>query len=247
VLARGPWDPDQIDVTWRPDPFDPPDEATDAADVALDGLRRRGSPAHDGLAARLVDFETGPERLSLELEPARWALRLIPDGGAARSLSVLCTVRAADGSWLAGRRAQWVATWAGKWALGAGGSVEVDENPAHTLTRELLEEWSVEPERLRVEALLQLPGQSVLLVGQAWLADGATVVPDHEHDEFAWWPADPARWPPEADPALHHVATLVSTKAPPPGAADQSHKAPPPGTADQSHKAPPPGAADQPN
>ena len=43
---------------WRPEPFDPPGEATDAADVALDALRRRGSPSHDGLAARLVDFET---------------------------------------------------------------------------------------------------------------------------------------------------------------------------------------------
>jgi 8-oxo-dGTP diphosphatase len=209
LLARGPWDPDQVDVTWRTDPFEPPGEATDAADVALAALRRRGSPSHDGLAARLVGFDATPDRLSLELQPVRWALRLIPDGGA-RSLSILCAVRAADGSWLAGRRAEWVATWAGRWALGAGGSVEVDENPAHTMGRELLEEWSVEPERLRIEALLQIPGQSVLLVGQAWLADGATVVPDHEHDEFAWWPADPARWPAVADPALRHVAALVS-------------------------------------
>jgi 8-oxo-dGTP diphosphatase len=210
LLARGPWDPDQVVVSWRSDPFEPPGEATDAADVALAALRSRGSPSYDGLAARLVGFDATPDRLSLELQPARWALRLIPDGGA-RSLSILCTVRAADGSWLAGRRAEWVATWAGRWALGAGGSVEVDENPADTMGRELLEEWSVEPERLRIEALIQIPGQSVLVVGQAWLADGATVVPDHEHDEFAWWPEDPARWPAEADPALRHVATLVTS------------------------------------
>ncbi|HUA50231.1 MAG TPA: NUDIX domain-containing protein [Solirubrobacteraceae bacterium] len=210
VLARGPWDPDQVDVTWRPDAFDPPGEATDAADVALDALRRRGSPSHDGLAARLVDFEAGPGRLSLELQPARWALRLLPNG-AAQSLSILCAVRAADGSWLAGRRAEWLASWAGRWALGAGGSVEVDENPAATMGRELLEEWSVEPERLRIEALLLLPSEMVMLVGQAWLADGATVAPDDEHDEFAWWPSDPAQWPPESDPWLRRVATLVTT------------------------------------
>jgi ADP-ribose pyrophosphatase YjhB (NUDIX family) len=199
-----------VDVAWRRDPFEAPGEATEAADVALDALRQRGSPSHDGLAARLVDFETGPERLSLELQPARWALRLIPSG-AARSLSVLCMVRAADGRWLAGRRAQWLASWAGRWALGAGGSVEVDENPADTMGRELREEWSVEPEHMRVEALLLLPSELVLLVGQAWLPDGATVTPDHEHDEFAWWPREVGHWPGEADEPLRRLAALVTS------------------------------------
>jgi 8-oxo-dGTP diphosphatase len=198
-----------VAVAWRPDPFEPPGAATDAADVALDALRRRGSPSHDGFAARLVDFETAPGRLSLQLQPIRWALRLIPDG-AARSLSILCIVRDADGRWLAGRRAQWVASWAGRWALGAGGSVEVDENPADTMGRELREEWSVEPERLRIEAMIQLPSGLVLVVGEARLADGATVTPDHEHDEFAWWPADPERWPAEGDEPLRRLAQLVS-------------------------------------
>jgi 8-oxo-dGTP diphosphatase len=197
-----------VDVTWRSDPFEAPTEATEAADAALDALRQRGSPSHDGLAARLVDFDAASDRLSLELQPVRWALRLSPDD-AARSLSILCLVRAADGRWLAGRRAEWLASWAGRWGLGAGGSVELDENPADTMGRELLEEWSVEPERLRIEALLRLPSDMVLLVGQAWLADGATVVPDHEHDEFAWWPADPAQWPSEADPWLGRVAALT--------------------------------------
>ncbi len=50
----------------------------------------------------------------------------------------------------------------------------------------------------------------VLLVGQAWLADGATVTPDHEHDEFAWWPAEPSDWPAEAHEALRRVAALIS-------------------------------------
>ena len=138
----------------------------------------------------MIDFEATPDRLSLELQPVRWALRLLHDGGA-RSLSVLCTVRAADGRWLAGRRAPGWRRGLGAGRSGAGGSVEVDENPIDTMDRELREEWSVEPERLRVEALLLLPSDMVLLVGQAWLPAGAAVTPDHEHDEFAWWPPEP--------------------------------------------------------
>ncbi len=125
-------------------------------------------------------------------------------------MSVLCIVRAADGSWLAGRRAAWLASWAGRWALGAGGSVEVDENPADTLGRELHEEWSVVPQSLCVEALVRLPSDVVLLVGQAWLAEGAEVTPDHEHDEFAWWPPDVNEWPEEADEPLRRMAALLA-------------------------------------
>jgi ADP-ribose pyrophosphatase YjhB (NUDIX family) len=209
ILARGPWDPAAVEVCWRHDEFEPPRDATEAADVALESLRRRGSPSHDGLAARLAGFDAAPERLRLELQPVRWAVRLIAER-ASQSLSVLCLVRAADGSWLAGRRADWLATWAGRWALGAGGSVEVDENPAGAMRRELREEWSVEPERLSIEALIVLPSELVLLVGQAWLSDGATVVPDHEHDEFAWWPADVERWPAEADEPLRRMGTMLA-------------------------------------
>jgi 8-oxo-dGTP diphosphatase len=208
IIARGPWDPAEVSVRWRSDPFEPSPSVTEAADVALDALRRRGSPSHDGLAARLVDFDAGDRSLSLELQPARWALRLVPEH-AACSLSALCLVRAADGSWLAGRRAGWLASWAGRWALGAGGSVEVDENPAHTMGRELREEWSVEAERMRVEALVLLPSELVLLIGQAWLPEGANVVPDHEHDTFAWWPPEIERWPAEADEPLRRMATLL--------------------------------------
>ena len=195
-------------MSWRDDPFEPDQSAIDAADKALYGLRARGSPSYDGLAARLADFDAGTARLSLELQPARWSLRLIPSG-AVQSMAVLCVVRAADGSWLAGRRASWLASWAGRWALGAGGSVEIDENPTDAMARELREEWSVEPERMSIEALLRLPSDVVVLVGQAWLADGASVTPDAEHDEFAWWPADVERWPPEADEPLRRVAALL--------------------------------------
>jgi 8-oxo-dGTP diphosphatase len=209
LLARGPWAPDQVDVSWLQEPFEPDAAATAAADEAVSELRDRGSPSHDGLAGRLVSFEAGRDRLALELQPARWALRLTSDD-AAQSLSVLCLVRAADGRWLAGLRAAWLASWTGRWALGAAGSVEVGENPAETLARELHEEWSVQAERLTVEALVRLPSRIVHVIGQAWLAEGATVSPNNEHDEFAWWPADVGQWPTVADEPLRRLATLLS-------------------------------------
>jgi 8-oxo-dGTP diphosphatase len=208
LLARGPWDPAQIEVSWLPHPFQPELSEIDAADIELDGLRRRGSPSHDGLAGRLAGYEVRDSRLRLELQPARWALRLIPEN-AAGSLAAMLVVRDAEGRWLAGRRASWLASWAGRWALGAGGAVEVDENPTDTMTRELEEEWSVQAERIRIEALVMLPSGVALLVGQAWLAPGATVTNDHEHDEFAWWPADVAEWPPEADEPLRRMAQML--------------------------------------
>ncbi len=208
ILARGPWSPEQLSVEWRAEAFQPGAGQTEAADSALDALRERGSPSHDGLAARLAGFQARPDELSLDLQPARWALRLDPTR-AAGSLSALCLVRGDDGSWLAGRRAQWLASWAGRWALGAGGSVEVGENPADTLSRELEEEWSVAARSLRVEALIKLPNEAVLLVGQAWLPEGAAVTPDDEHDEFAWWPADVTQWPSYADEPLRRIASLL--------------------------------------
>ncbi len=209
LLARGPWDPAQVAASWRSDRYEPTASAVEAADVALGALRDRGSPSHDGFAGRLASFAVDGDKLILELQPARWALRLTGSEAAA-SLSVLCVVRAEDGRWLAGRRASWLASWAGRWALGAGGSVEVDENPTESMRRELHEEWSVEPERMQVEALVRLPSGMVLLVGQAWLAAGVKVVPDHEHDEFAWWPTEVERWPPEADEPLRRIGTLLS-------------------------------------
>jgi len=211
ILARGPWERGQVAVQWRDDSFEPAPEQTADADRAIAALEDRGSPAHDGLAARLAAFEATDGELRMTLQPMRWAVRLGQD--AAASLSVLCVARDADGRWLAGRRAPWVATWAGRWALGAGGAVEVGENPAHTLARELEEEWSVLPERLAVEALVCLPNRMAMLVGQAWLAEGAAVTPDHEHDAHAWWPADPAQWPAEADATLRRMATLLEARA----------------------------------
>jgi len=208
ILARGPWEQGRVAVRWRDDSFEPDADQSAAADRAIAELEDRGSPAHDGLAARLCAFEADGDALKLTLQPMRWSLRLGDD--AAGSMSVLCVARDTSGRWLAGRRAPWVATWAGRWALGAGGSVEVGEDPVDALTRELEEEWSVIPDRFAVEALVALPTGMVMLVGQAWLPEGARVERDAEHDAHAWWPAEPSAWPDEADPVLSRLATLLT-------------------------------------
>jgi 8-oxo-dGTP diphosphatase len=209
LLARGPWLPDEVEVHWSDDHYDPPPARAEAADAAIAALRDRGSPSHDGLSARLVAHEERHGRLTLHLQPLRWALRLV-EGDASLSVAALCITRSADGRWLAGRRARWLSSWPGRWALGAGGAVDVGENPVDTLTRELDEEWSVAPERVQVEALVCLPHHLVMVVGQAWLPEGVEVTPDHEHDAHAWWPAAIEAWPPEADEPLRQMAGLLA-------------------------------------
>ena len=102
-----------------------------------------------------------------------------------------------------------MSTWAGRWALGAGGAVDLGESPARTLRRELAEEWRLEPERLSVEALVSLPNGLAMVVGLATVAEDAQPVPDDEHDEWAWLPADVERWPTEAD-ELRRVGRLLT-------------------------------------
>jgi ADP-ribose pyrophosphatase YjhB (NUDIX family) len=199
-----------VTTTWSETPYEPSAEKVAAADLAIAELKARSSPSHDGLAGRLQGFTVVNGELRLELQEMRWALRLLRED-ASGALSVLCVVRDSEGRWLAGRRAEWVATWAGVWALGAGGAVDAGEDPALALGRELAEEWSVEPERLAVEALLATPGDSTMLIGQAWLAPGAEVTRDPEHDTHAWWPEDPADWPEESHPQLRRMATLLAS------------------------------------
>jgi 8-oxo-dGTP diphosphatase len=209
VLARGPWRPDQVEAVWRDDAYEAPAEIHRLADRAVQDLRRRGSPAHDGMATRLVAWDAGDDHLRLELQPVRWALRLLDD--ASDSMTALCVVRSEDGRWLAGRRADWVSSWAGRWALGAGGAVDLGESPAETLTRELQEEWRLRPDDLSVEALVSLPNGLNMLVGLATVPNGCEPIPDDEHDEWAWWPADTADWPPEADHRLKLMADLLGS------------------------------------
>jgi 8-oxo-dGTP diphosphatase len=211
ILARGPWTLEQVTAHWREQPFEPSPEHSEAADAAIRELQQRGSPSQDGVAARLVDYRQDEHGIAIELQPLRWALRLVA-GDASRSIAALCVTRSADGRWLAGRRASWVASWAGRWALGAGGAVDLGESPADTLVRELDEEWSVAPERVVGEALISLPHKLVMFVGQAWLAEGQdeAVTPDEEHDAFAWWPREIDDWPAEAGDALPRMARWLS-------------------------------------
>ena len=209
ILAHGTWALDAVEAHWREQPYEADPDTTAAADAAIDALRERGSPAHDGIGARLVSHTATPDSLTMEIEPVRWALRLLPED-AGQSIAALCVTRAADGRWLAGRRSAWTATWPGRWALGAGGAVDAGENPAQTLIRELEEEWAVAPERVDARALVLLPHRLVMFVGMAWLADGAEVVPDAEHDAHAWWPAAIDDWPAEADAGLRRMAALLA-------------------------------------
>lgn len=209
LLARGPWAPEDVSVAWSEGLYVPDAAATADADTAIAALRARDSPSHDGVAARLVDHRVDADgRLHMDLQPVRWALRLLP-GGAARSMTGQCVVRSHDGRWLAGRRSAWVATWAGRWTLGAGGAVDPNESPMHTLDRELREEWNVIPERLQGDALILLPNDTVMFVGVAWLTPDAEVERDPEHDAHEWWPADVDAWPDHAEPTLRALARLV--------------------------------------
>ncbi|MEV4420823.1 NUDIX domain-containing protein [Patulibacter sp. NPDC049589] len=209
ILASGPWAADEVLSTWLEEPYVAADEATAAADAAIQQLKDRDSPSHDGLSTRLASHHVDEQgRLHLELEPVRWALRLLP-GGAARSMTGQCVVRDQQGRWLAGRRASWVATWAGRWSLGAGGAVDPGESPMRTLERELSEEWNVEAERLQGLSLVLLPSDLVMFVGVAWLPDGAEVQRDPEHDAHEWWPADVDAWPEHAEPTLRGLARAV--------------------------------------
>jgi 8-oxo-dGTP diphosphatase len=208
ILARGHWPIERVRARWHDEQYEPPEDKVEAADAAIAALRDRGSPSHDGLAARLVGHAEHGDELLLDLQPVRWALRLV-DGDASHSMAAITVTRAADGRWLAGRRAAWLASWPGRWALGAGGAVDVGESPTDTLTRELDEEWAVQPERMTVEALVRLPHQLVMVVGLAWLPDGAEVEMDDEHDDYAWWPAEIDEWPAEADEPLRRMATLL--------------------------------------
>jgi len=210
ILARGPWSPDQVTARWAEESFEPTASLTDAADAAVAELAERGSPSHDGIGARFISHQVSDDgQLLINLQPSRWSLRL-NEQDAANSVAALCAVRDAEGRWLAGRRAQWLASWPGRWALGAGGAVDFGESPADTLARELQEEWSVSAEQLRGEALVMMPNAMVMFVGQAWLAEGAVVTPDDEHDEHAWWPAQIEDWPEHADEPLRRMATLLS-------------------------------------
>src|SRR3954467_15655521 len=100
LLARGPWAAEQVRAGWRDEAFVADDAKVGAADAAVAALRDRGSARHEGVGGRLVGFATEGDALRLELQPLRWALRLV-DGDASASASALCVTRDSRGRWLA--------------------------------------------------------------------------------------------------------------------------------------------------
>ena len=95
LLARGPWDGEQVRVSWQEEHFAPSAEHSAAADAKIAALKERGSPSHDGLAVRLHGYSVAEDgALDLTLQPLRWALRLV-EHDASGSMSALCITRAA--------------------------------------------------------------------------------------------------------------------------------------------------------
>jgi hypothetical protein len=213
VLLEGPWAPNAVDVRWRTDAYEPAPQAAAAADAALERLAARGSPSHDSMAARLSRARARDDRLELELQPVRWALRLV-DGAAAESLFIHCLVRSPEGDWLAGRRAPWLAVLPGAWHLGAAGAVDAGDDPIATMRQELDEEWGLGGALLRLAAVLLEPSRRTVLLGVADVAGTAEPRPNDEHDAWAWWPADTGLWPDDAPTDMRLTATLAATLAP---------------------------------
>ena len=207
LLARGPWPLDQVDAHWREDAFEPPAEHAAAADAAIAALRDRGSPSHDGVAARLVGYaRRATARCSSSCSPRAGRCASSPGDASASLVGAVRHPRRRRP--LARRPPRGVAVVAGRAAGRSAPAARSTSARARrdTLVRELDEEWSVAPERCVAEALVRLPHGMVMFVGQAWLPAGAEVTPDHEHDAHAWWPADPDDWPDEADEPLRRMA-----------------------------------------
>ena len=195
LLARGPWAPRRgrgplarraLRRRRR--------RAWSAADAAIAALRDRGSPSHDGLAGA-ARRPRGSTTAAARSSCSRCAGRCGWSRATRRGRSPRCASPAtADGRWLAGRRAPWLSSWAGRWALGAGGAVDVGESPvAHARRASSTRSGRSRPSACAARRSCACPHRLVMFVGQAWLPEGAEVTPDHEHDAYAWWPADDRR------------------------------------------------------
>ena len=66
------------------------------------------------------------------------------------------------------------------------------------------------PGMAKCNVIARTPNGLVFLVGMAWLPDGVEAVRDEEHDAHAWWPADVAQWPEEADETVRRMGALLA-------------------------------------
>ena len=177
ILARGPWDPADVRASLEPRSVRAGGEGDGGRRPSLEELRERGSPAHDGLAARLVAFEAR-RRPSDARAPAR-AMGAAPARPTTPPRSLLgarapCAPPTAAGSPAAARLARDLGR-----ALGARRRRRRRgrrEPRAHA--RPGARGGVVGPPRSgsRSRRSSRRPNGMVCSSGQAWLADGAEVV-----------------------------------------------------------------------
>ena len=175
ILARGPWKTEQVASRWRDEEYEPapgrrrPPPTRDRRARATAARRpTTGSPR----GSRATRPTTA--RLELELQPMRWSLRLVARATPPARSPSCASMRDADGRWLAGRRAAWVASWAGRWALGAGGAVEVGEDPVRDARRaSSRRSGRSRPSGSRSRRWSRCPTAWSMLIGLAWLPAGA--------------------------------------------------------------------------
>ena len=102
-----------------------------------------------------------------------------------------------------------------EWLKQVGDPVEADEGIVEVSTDKVDAEVPAPASGILKRILVQ-PDETVptgTVLGEIEVngaADGANVQPEAEHDAHAWWPADPAAWPPEADPQLARMARLLA-------------------------------------
>ena len=190
--ARGPWAPEEVVARWRDEHFEPPRRArrrppTRRSRRCASAGRRATTASPRASSATASD----DGRLELELQPLRWALRLVAGRRAGVGLRALRHARARRA--LARGPARGVAVASGRGAgrsAPAARSTSARARPRRSRASSC-EEWSVEPERLTVEALVRLPHGMVMVVGARLAGRRAPrSTPDDEHDAYAWWPAD---------------------------------------------------------
>ena len=211
ILARGRWALEQVEAAWLATPYEPPARATDAADAAISALRERGSPAHDGLSARLVVLRRRrPSASRLELEPIRWALRLD------RTRRVAERRRDVRGARQRRPLARGASRGLARDLVGPLGARRRRrrrgrrEPGAHARARAARGMVGHAPSGSRSRRSCASPSSSSCCSAWPGSRTAREVVPDEEHDEFAWWPAEVDDWPAEADEPLRAMATMLA-------------------------------------
>ena len=132
-------------------------------------------------------------RLELELQPMRWSLRLVARGRQRLAGGAVRDARRRRA--LAGRPPRRVGRLVGR-PLGArrrrlGRGRRGPGRDARRASSRRSGRWR--PSGSPSRRWSRLPNRLAMLVGLAWLPEGAEVTPDAEHDEHAWWPRRPRR------------------------------------------------------